>query len=152
MLTGCDVSYQDKTPLSGRISYTVRMERVEENHCFYISCCVRGHHVYKDMWRPVIGEQVETFCETGNSHDKHAVAVTLGNAADVVGHIPKEISKTCFYFIRHKGEITGEVTGRRKHRAACGGMEVPCRLKFYNANEDVLRKAKELITRKFELA
>ena len=73
------------------------MERTEESHCFVISCCVHGHHVYKEIWMPVIGEQIKTFCEAGKSHDRYAVAVTRVNDSIVVGHIPREIVKTCYY-------------------------------------------------------
>ena len=46
---------------------------------------------------PVIGEQIKTFCEAGKSHDRYAVAVTRVNDSIVVGHIPREIVKTCYY-------------------------------------------------------
>ena len=55
--------------------------------------------------------QLETFCEAGIHHDKYAVAVTKENSGEVIGHIPRNISHTSWYFIKSKGEITGEVTG-----------------------------------------
>ena len=36
---------------------------------------VRGHHVYKAIWTPVIGEELEVRTEDDNDHDQHAVAV-----------------------------------------------------------------------------
>ena len=33
----------------------------------------------------------------------------LNNCLTVVGHIPREITRTCYFFIKNKGEITGEV-------------------------------------------
>ena len=30
---------------------------------FIVKCSVRGHHVYKRIWGPCVGEQFETFCE-----------------------------------------------------------------------------------------
>ena len=80
------------------------------NH-FLVNCCVRGYHVYGVSWTPSVGEQLETFCEAGICHDKYTVAVTKENSGEVIGHIPRNISHTSWYFIKSKGEITGEVTG-----------------------------------------
>ena len=79
---------------------------------FVVKCCVCSYHVYKRMWSPCVGEQFETFCEEDNEHDKYAVAVHLKNSLTVVGHIPREITCTCHFFIKNKGEITGEVSRR----------------------------------------
>ena len=84
------------------------------------------------------------FCEEDNEQDKYAVAVHLKNSSTVIGHIPREITHTCHSFIKNKGEITGEVSGR--------DLEVPCLLTFYHRNTRVLGKAKELVTKKFVLA
>ncbi len=113
---------------------------------------MRGH-IYKRIWTPQVGERLETFCEEDNEHDKYVVAVHLENCATVVGHIPREITRTCHFFIKNKGEITGEVSGRRRRcTAACGGVEVPCLLTFYHRDTRVVQKAKELVARKFVIA
>ena len=36
---------------------------------------VRGHHIYKTVWTPVIGEELPVEREEDNQHDQHAVAV-----------------------------------------------------------------------------
>ena len=36
---------------------------------------VRGHHVYKSVWLPVIGEQLILEKEPANPHNEFAVAV-----------------------------------------------------------------------------
>ena len=54
---------------------------------FIVKCSVRGHHVYKRIWSPSIGEPFETFCEEENEHNKYAMAVHQNT---VVGHIPEE--------------------------------------------------------------
>ena len=43
---------------------------------------IRGHHVYKSVWTPEVGEELST--EDGNEHDKYAVAVIKDGY--VVGH------------------------------------------------------------------
>ena len=40
---------------------------------------VKGHHIYKASWTPVIGEELPAAqAEDRNDHDEHAVAVTKG--------------------------------------------------------------------------
>ena len=34
---------------------------------------VRGHHVYKSIWTPVLGEELSTEREDNNEHDNYAV-------------------------------------------------------------------------------
>ena len=36
---------------------------------------VRGHHIYKSILTPVIGEELNLECEESNEHDEYAVAV-----------------------------------------------------------------------------
>ena len=50
---------------------------------------VRGHHIYKTVWTPVIGEELPVEREEDNQHDQHAVAVVKNG--DIVGHIPRSI-------------------------------------------------------------
>lgn len=97
---------------------------------FTVKCTVHGHHVYKRIWTPQLGEWLETVCKVDNEHDKYAVAVHLCNSATT---IPREITCTCHFFINSKGEIIGEMSGRRRRcTAPCGGLEVPCLLTFYH--------------------
>ena len=76
------------------------------------------------IWSPCIGEPFETLYKEDNIHKEYAVAVHLNNCLTVAGHIPREITRTCHFFIKNRGEITGEVSGRQQHcTAACGGVE-----------------------------
>ena len=79
---------------------------------------VRGHHVYKRVWSPVVGEILQLSC---NDHDRFSVSVM--KAEFVVGHAPRRLSRTVWHFLRHCGKATCEVTGRRKFG---NGLEVPC--------------------------
>ena len=100
---------------------------------------VRGHHVYKEAWRPVIGQLLPVFSEPNNRHDRRAVAIYLDGV--VVGHVPREISKVFWFFLKHNGKIMCEITGRRK----CGnGLEVPCAYKL-KGSSSMVEKAKKLL-------
>ena len=37
---------------------------------------VRGHHVFKRIWTPVVGEILAVDIESGNAQDRYAVAVS----------------------------------------------------------------------------
>ena len=38
-------------------------------------CCIRGYHVYKDIWEAAVGESLTCERETNNPRDRYAVAV-----------------------------------------------------------------------------
>lgn len=82
---------------------------------------VRGHHVYKAIWTPVIGEELSLRAEDNNEHDNHAVAVLKGRS--VIGHVTRSISTAAWFFLKRGGHITCRITGKRKLGV---GLEVPC--------------------------
>ena len=51
-------------------------------------CVTRGHHIYKRIWIPVIGELVLK-AKDMNKHDNHTV--TVMNDEYIIGHIPHAI-------------------------------------------------------------
>ncbi len=110
-----------------------------------VKTTLRGYHVYQAVWEPHVGEAFISLQESMNAHDRHAMAVYRRDEDPgvIVGHLPREISKTCHYFTRHEGKIIGEVTGRRLHSEEAGGMEIPCRLKFTGSARNI-RKLKEV--------
>ena len=58
---------------------------------FSIHSVVHGHHVYKKIWTPYVGEMLALQREIGNVHDWFAVAVTAQPAATIVGRVPREL-------------------------------------------------------------
>ena len=48
---------------------------------------VRGFHIYKDVWNPVVSDIRMCQREFGNLHDPYAVTVVRKDAV-IVGHIP----------------------------------------------------------------
>ena len=81
---------------------------------------IRGHHIYKHIWWPFVGEVLTSEREEGNNHNKFAVSL-LKNAT-VIGHVPQELLRVFWHFIRHGGTITRELTGQRKRGK---GLEIP---------------------------
>ena len=52
---------------------------------------IRGHHVYKAIWMPEIGEILECKQERGNPKDLYAISVIKNDT--IVGHVPREKSR-----------------------------------------------------------
>ena len=40
----------------------------------YVESVIRGHHIYKSIWNPIIGEDLEVCREPDNVHDRRAVS------------------------------------------------------------------------------
>ena len=59
-----------------------------------------------------------------NPHDPHAVAV-LKNT-DIVGHVPRDISRIFSFFLLHGGVITCEEIGHRKFGKGLEVFQMTC--------------------------
>ena len=81
---------------------------------FCVESCVRGYHIYKDIWEASIGEELPCQRESGNRADPFAVAVVRSGVT--VGHIPRKISSVCS-FLRKGGVINICTTARRRFSA-----------------------------------
>lgn len=89
---------------------------------------VRGHHVYCQLgWTPVIGELLTLKRQPDNGYDNYAVAVVKNE--DVVGHIPKTISRLVSHFLMKDGHSA--FCEHRVNRGVQLGVEVPCIYRFY---------------------
>ena len=91
---------------------------------------VTGHHVYKAVWSPFIGESLNTQMELDNVHDKYVVKVSKNPA--VVGHVPREISRYCSFVLNSGGTMDATVTGAREIRR--GNGMIPCKYKLKGPN------------------
>ena len=120
------------------------MESAAEHETFQLSSVVRGHHVYKSIWTPNIGQVLENAAEVSNTEDSHAVAVLY--QGNTVGHMPREISKISWFFLMHGGDISCEIVGRRRRSPIPGkGLEVPCKYTF-SRKPAFIKKLVKLLT------
>ena len=76
-----------------------------------VECYVRGYHVYQRIWNPFVGEVAIAVREERNTHDRYAVAILEEDTCCSVGHLPREISKECVYFLKMGGTIKGPRLG-----------------------------------------
>ena len=102
-----------------------------------LESCVRGHHIYKAVWSPFVGEELVCLMEDNNSHDQYAVCVL--KSTTIVGHVPRKISAACSLSLqREDSSITYTITGSRCYSSDLPrGLEVPCILKFHRRVADV---------------
>ena len=89
---------------------------------FSFESFITGHHIYKDIWSPTLGEKLVCEREHGNPHDKYAISVVKNGA--IVGHIPRNVAKPCFYALVTGASITAEVSGNRQNTRN-NGLEIP---------------------------
>ena len=107
--------------------------------------CVRGYHVYQDVWVPATDEMLSCCREVGNPHDPFAVKVT--KAGITVGHLPKKISSTCSLFIFNGGSISCKVTDSHRRYSSDlvqGGLEIPCIIRLQGTKELIDKVSKLL--------
>ena len=114
-----------------------------------IPSCIRGYHVYGEIWTAILGEQLFGECEIGNIEDRYAVAVK-NDSGITVGHLPQKISRISSIFLMGGGTITATVTGRRRYSSdlAQGGLEIPCDLKYCGEEKKILKLKKVLCQKK----
>ena len=89
---------------------------------FTFSSFVTGHHIYKEIWTPQLGEIVFCYREPENQHDRYAVAAYKDD--QVIGHIPRTVSKPCSYALLAGAKIQAVVTGERQNKRK-NGLEIP---------------------------
>ena len=92
------------------------------NTSYEVRSVIRGYHVYKSIWTPVIRERLQMRMDKRNEYDPTAVSVVKGD--QVVGYVPKKMARVFFSFLANEGTsgyciIAGCV--RRGY-----GLEVPC--------------------------
>ena len=65
---------------------------------YEVDSIVRRYHVFKEIWTPFIGEDLECKRDVSNTRDAYAVGIMrqeeTGSTA-IVGHVPRKISTAC---------------------------------------------------------
>ena len=104
---------------------------------YIVELCVRGYHIYKDVWEAIVAEQLECVREPRNVNDRYAVAVVKNEI--VVGHLPKKFSRLCSLFLKRGGAVHCQVTGGRRYSKDLpqGGLEIPCAVFFKGTARDI---------------
>ena len=92
--------------------------------------------------------------EPDNTHDTHAVAVKRvqdqGGMPQIVGHVPLTLSRVFHLFLKHGGQISVEVTGKRRNKGIGLGNSGTC--SFYHKKPSKVKTLRELIRDKEDKA
>ena len=70
---------------------------------FEVQSCVRGYHVYQNVWTLSV---VECVRESRNYEDPYAVATKTSTSGMVVGNVPRRVSYIFSTFLCHDGYIS----------------------------------------------
>ena len=99
-----------------------------------IDTYAKGYHVYKNIWKLTVNEELETEMEPDNVMDKYAVCVK--KSTSIERHLPLgkngKFAKMIFYFLRadQDAECKVVITGKEVNLGDKDGMQVPCKLKI----------------------
>ena len=93
---------------------------------------IKKDHMYKDIWTPKQGEQLDVLMENDNRMDKFTKCVK--NNEKIVEHLKKgksrRFAKTIFYFLHSDAysSALAKVGGKWCNLDNGEGMQVPCKL------------------------
>ena len=90
-----------------------------------IDTYVKGYHVYKNIWKPTVNEELETEMEPDNVIDIFAVCVRKNTST--VGHLPLgknvKFAKMIFYFLRADQDAECKVVVTANESILATGIE-----------------------------
>ena len=73
-----------------------------------------------------------------------------GGMPQIVGHVPLTLSRVFHLFLKHGGQISVEVTGKRRNKGI--GLEIPATYSFYHKKPSKVKTLRELIRDKEDKA
>lgn len=112
----------------------------------YVEATLRGYHAYLDNVSVRIGEILACEMELNNSHDKYAVSVK-NQDGNLIGHVPKELSRLFNKLLKDYGELEAECIGNRFNAGKGNGVEIPVDYRLV-ANDSYLTKLKGKLSKK----
>ena len=100
----------------------------DTNKTLAFSATVRGFHVYWDVWKPLENVELECLFERRNLFDMFAIKTCRLEGEQIVGHLPREISRPTTFLLHRGAKVTEQLTGTRYRRSPLfqGGLEIPC--------------------------
>ena len=123
----------------------------------------RGCHVYgKTTWTsPKKGQQLHAEKEKDKialMHDPYAVAWKMKTRdkliPNIVGHVPKELSRAAWFFLQRGGEISGRVFDEKYRPSPIpnGGLEImlEVELKIEDEKRKILERLQNIIRENYE--
>ena len=111
---------------------------------FVFDCASRGFHECRRGWAPRMGHKLSVAFEKSNVCDTYVMALARKTKAtvteiQVVGHLPREISRFCKFFCDYGGELSAVMRDPKYRRSPIsqGGWEIPITLKVFKGDTPV---------------
>ena len=108
-------------------------QKMANNKNIIFSAALRGFHVQKVSCKPKEDELLECFHEKDHPYDSFSIKVFKPDSpAEIVGHLPMEISRITKFIINRGAQVVVKTRGRHYRRSplAQDGLEVPCQIKI----------------------
>ena len=113
-------------------------------YCWEFESVARGHHIYKKVWKPVVGEKLECKHDTREEaklYDEFSVGIyrlstSSSQDQELVGHLPIELSFLLCKFLSREGcSLEFSPTGARFLK---DGLVVPGRYTALSNNKKMV--------------
>ena len=106
-----------------------------------IKCASPGFYQYRKFWKPKLGQTLQIMCESKNVHDPYAMTLVVKSkrkitGSCVAGHLPREISRFCTFYLDYGGKLESTVvcTSFRRSPIPQGGLKMPINLKILQSD------------------
>ena len=125
-----------------------------DEHELSIDCASRGFHEYRKIWSPKYGQKLTIKRDKLNLFDPYSIGLFCEikgkiEKLSLVGHLPREISRFCKFFLEYDGflDATVRMTKFRRSPLPQGGLEIPIKLCIGKgkASLEVFRKMKGFV-------
>ena len=89
---------------------------------FKIDCASRGYHVYRGLWKPKLNEKLEVGIDKDDVYDPYACGIynyskEVISGKILIGHIPRELSRFCKFFLDYGGKLEATVRCTKYRRS-----------------------------------
>ena len=126
---------EDEISINEEEPYSESEEEMDDEKNVTIDCASRGFHVYRTVWKPKLTDKLMVLFEKTNVSDPYACGIFSKSREKIsgkclVGHMPREISRFCKYFIGYGGKIKAAVVSCQFRRSPLpkDGLEIPLKL------------------------
>ena len=94
-----------------------------------LTAAVRGFHVLRKKWKPVLNEKLHCLQEPGNDYDVFSIK-TCKPDKTTEDHLPREISWPTKFLLDCSAEIVAEIESSHYRRPLLieGGLETRCKV------------------------
>ena len=99
----------------------------DTNKTLVFSAAVRGFNVYQDVWKLLENEGLECLFERHNLFNMFAIKACCLEGGQIIGHLPREISRPTKFLLDRGAKVTAQLTGTHYRRSPLfqGGRETP---------------------------